>query len=119
MLRTLRILLIGAATLATLLVGLRDSLADVLPCGVAIRSVDGDTYDGSREDDSGTLSESEQVEEDDTEEQEGREIHLFAAAALKKYGLDSPLHLSSLPAPCSAAKMRSCATHVRGPPTIR
>jgi len=118
MLRTLRILVIGAAALATVLVGLRESLAGVLPSGIAIRSVDGDTYDGSREDDSGTLSESEQVEEDDTEEQEGREIHLFAAAA-PKCGLDSPIHLASLPSPFSATKLRCCATHVRGPPTTR
>ena len=118
MLRTLRILVIGAAALATVLVGLRESLADVLPSGIAIRSVDGDAYDGSREDDSGTLSESEQVEEDDTEEQEGRDIHLFAASA-PKCDLDLPIHLASLPSPCSAAKLRSCATHVRGPPTRR
>ena len=118
MLRSLRILVIGAAALATVLVGLRESLADILPSGIAIRSVDGDTYDGSREDDSGTLSESEQVEEDDTEEQEGREIHLFAAVG-PKCGLNSPIHLVSLPSPFSAAKMRCCATHVRGPPTTR
>ena len=117
MLRFLRILVIGAAALATVLVGLRESLADILPPGIAIRSVDRDTYDGSREDDCGTLSESEQVEEDDTEEQDGREIHLFAAAP--RCGLDSPIHLGSLPSPFTTAKLRRCATHVRGPPTTR
>lgn len=118
MLRSLRILVIGAVALATVLVGLRESLADILPSGIAIRSVDGDTYDGSREDDSGTLSESEQVEEDDNEEQEGREIHLFATTA-PRCGLNSLIHLASLPSPLNTAKLRCCATHVRGPPTTR
>ena len=118
MLRTLRILLIGAAALATVLVGLRESLAGVLPPGLAIRSVDGETYDGSREDDSGTLSGAEESEEDDTEEQDGREIHLLAAT-VQRCDLDSLSHLASLSTPCFAAKLRSCATHVRGPPSDR
>jgi hypothetical protein len=118
MLRTLRTLLISAAALATVLVGLRESLADALPAGIAIRCCDGDAYDGSREDDSGTLSESEPSEEDDREEQEGRQIHLFAAAP-PRCGLDGPIHVASLSTPGFSAKPRSCAVHVRGPPATR
>lgn len=118
MLRTLRILLVAAAALATVLVGLRESLAGDLPPGIAIRSVAGDAYDGSREDDSGTLSESEQIEEDDTEEHEGRETHL-SATAVPGCGLESAVQFSPPPPPPTAAKIRFCATHVRGPPATR
>lgn len=117
MLRTLRTLLIAAAALATVLVGLRESLADQLPAGIAIRSCDGISYDGSREDDSGTLTESEQAEEDDREEQEGRPIHLLAAAS-PRCGLDGPSHVASPSTPGFSAKPRSCALHVRGPPAV-
>jgi len=118
MLRTLRTLLIAAAALATVLVGLRESLADALPAGLAIRSCDGDSYDGSREDDSGTRSESEQAEEDDTEDHEGRQIHLFAVVP-PRFGLDGPCQLALLATPGSATKPRSCTLHVRGPPATR
>lgn len=118
MLRTLRTLLISAAALATVLVGLRESLADELPAGIAIRSCDGNAYDGSREDDSGTLAESEQAEEDDREEQEGRQIHLFAAAPPRS-AADGPLPVASLSTLGFSAKTRSCALHVRGPPATR
>lgn len=118
MLRTLRTLLISAAALATVLVGLRESLADDLPVGIALRCCAGDAYDGSREDDSGTLAEAEQAEEDDREEQEGRPIHLFAAAP-PRCGLDGPILIASLSTPGSAAEPRSCTLHARGPPATR
>lgn len=118
MLRTLRTLLISAAALATVLVGLRESLADELPAGIAIRSCDGSPYEGSREDDSGTLAESEQAEEDDKEEHEGRQIHLFAAAP-PRCAADGPLPVALLSTLGFSTKPRSCALHVRGPPATR
>lgn len=116
MLRSLQILLTAAAALATVLVGLRESLSGGPPVGIAIRSVDNVGHDGSREDDSGTLTE--QSQEDDTEEQEGREIHLLSSIP-PRGDVISPLHVASLEAPCRAVDQRSSATRVRGPPRTR
>lgn len=113
-LRGLRILLVAAAAFSTVLVGLRAALADARAAGMAIRCLDGAAFDGSREDDSGTRSE--QVEEDDSEEQEDREIHLFATTSLA-CRLDLALRAASLPTRCPAAKRRCVATLGRGPPT--
>lgn len=118
MLRMLKSLLVAAAACATVLVGLRESLSAGLPAGIAVRSLPVGSSDGSREDDSGTLSEAEQVEEDDTEEHKGRGVHL-CAAFLPVCGLDAAVHPSSPAAPPLKALRRSRATHARGPPALR
>ena len=112
-LRGLRILLITAAAFSTVLVGLRASLADARAAGVAIRCLNAAALDGSREDDSGTRSE--QVEEDDSEEQEDREIHLFATTSLA-CRLDLAIRTASLPTRRPTADGRCVATLGRGPP---
>lgn len=113
-LRGLRILLVAAAALSTVLVGLRESLADARAAGMAIRCLDGAAFDGSREDDSGTRSE--QVEEDDSEEQEDREVHLFATTSLTCH-LDLAIGAAVPPPRSSTAARRCVATLGRGPPT--
>lgn len=118
MLRMLKSLLVAAAAVATVMVGLRESLSAALPAGIAVRSLPDGSSDGSREDDSGTLSETEQVEEDDTEEHEGRGLHL-CAAPLPGCGLDAAVRPSSPAAPRPTALRRSNATHARGPPATR
>ncbi|MEX0669852.1 MAG: hypothetical protein WD060_05290 [Pirellulales bacterium] len=113
MIRSLRILLIVAAAFSTVLVGLQAAFAEVRSAALGVSAVDGDNLDGSREDDSGTRSE--QVEEDDSEEREGRELHLFATTSLA-CRLDALGHLTLPPMPCQPAQSRGQAVLVRGPP---
>jgi hypothetical protein len=78
MLNTLRTLLIALVAASPLLSGLELVTADPFPPTV-LRSSDPTPVDGSREDDAGTLAE--QCEEDDTEEEQSRVLHVFAASA--------------------------------------
>lgn len=114
MLSTLRTLLVAAVAVATVLVGLRDAFADAGTADVVIRSIDADALDGSREDDSGTRSE--QVEEDDRDEQDDREVDLFATSAL---ACDLGSVITSLPptARTAVVNLRGRSALVRGPPT--
>lgn len=116
MLRTLRILIVAAAALSTVVAGLRDALAEAPATGPSVRAIDGDALDCSREDDSGTCSE--QVEEDDCHEQHEREIHLFATTSLA-VDLASSIAFPAAPSRSAAADLLSRATLSRGPPSSR
>lgn len=111
MLRKLRVLLIAAATLATVLVGLREVLADARGVGCAIRCLGG--YDGSREDDSGTLAE--QAEGDDVEEELDREIPIQSLAS-PTCSLVASVSRAVLAPPCLAVHFSRGDVRSRGPP---
>ncbi|MCE9630947.1 MAG: hypothetical protein K8S94_09600 [Planctomycetia bacterium] len=113
MIRKLRNLLVALAALATILAGVRSPFAESLSLETAVSSTDDRTYDGSREDDSGTRSE--QVEEDDSEEQDGREVHLFATSALS-CSLDACVAGVTRPVVYAAPQARGRSALVRGPP---
>ncbi len=80
MIRSLRKLLIAPAVLATILAGVQSSLGENRPLETGVSKSNDRGHDGSREDDSGTRSE--QVGEDESEEQDDRELHLFATSEL-------------------------------------
>ena len=114
MIRSLRNLLVALATLATILVGVRASFADPRSADFGFSTTDDRAHDGSREDDSGTRTE--QVEEDDSEEQDGRELHLFATSALS-CSLDARVAGVTRPASHAAPQTRGLSALGRGPPS--
>ena len=112
---SLRSLLVAAVTLSTALVGMRDTLAAVRTATDAICSVEGDTFHGSREDDSGTKSE--QAEEEDGDEDEGRDLHLFGAAA-RVCRQDPAVRALKQSPSCRASHLLCRDALVRGPPAL-
>ncbi|MFM8733768.1 MAG: hypothetical protein ACKOC8_01015 [Pirellulales bacterium] len=115
MLRTLRTLLVAAAAAATILAGFRELLAEVWPADPTIHAIDAAALDGSREDDSGTRPE--QAEEDDRDEQEDRELHLFATTVLA-CDLGSTVAFAAPTTRSTVVRVPGRTDRVRGPPTI-
>ena len=113
---SLRSLLIAVAVLATVVAGLRDAFAEARSAAIAISADDASPLDGSREDDSGTPSE--QMEEDDSEEESGRELHLVATSHLSSE-LRSCGSGLALPCPVAAPSARGSVSFSRGPPPAR
>lgn len=116
MLRSLRIVLVAVAVLATILSGVRGAFAEPPCVGPTMRGLDADAFDGSREDDSGMRSET--LEEDDAEEQDDREIHLAATTSLAD-GLDAMVGRVSGSPRQTSPHARQAAALGRGPPTAR
>lgn len=114
--RTLRVLIIAAAALSTIVAGLRETFAEPASPGAAVQAVDGDALHGSREDDSGTRSE--QVEEDDTEAEDDRELHFFATTSLTD-GLDATVGRMAVSSRPTSPHARQEAAFGRGPPAAR
>jgi hypothetical protein len=115
MLSRLRILLVAAVALSTVLVGMRDTLAAGRAAAVRVCSVAGESFGSSREDDSGIKSE--QVEEDDGDEEEGRDLHFLGADARDCRPDPCAGALPQWPR-CRAAHLRCRDTLGRGPPAI-
>ncbi|MGI9177681.1 MAG: hypothetical protein ACR2IT_07485 [Pirellulales bacterium] len=117
MIRKLRKMLVTLAAVSTILVGVRTTVAEVQPTGMAAWTVD-HQRDGGCDDDSSARSEKveEQVEEDDSAEQDGRQLHLLATSALscsRDRCVTSVTH-----APCHRAPQSpKSSALVRGPPT--
>jgi hypothetical protein len=112
MIRKLRKVLVALAAVSTILVGVRTTVADLGPAGMATWTVDHER-DGGCDDDSSARSE--QVEEDNSEEQDGRQLHLLATSALSS-SLDRCI-TSVTRAPCHRAPQSpKSSALVRGPP---
>ncbi|MFM7109464.1 MAG: hypothetical protein ACKOZU_12875 [Planctomycetaceae bacterium] len=107
-----RILIIAAAALSIVIVGLADTLAGVRVDRGAACSVEGDSWRADR----GTKAE--EAGESDGDEEGGREVHLFASDALA-CRLDSVWHAATQPPPLCAAERPRRDALVRGPPTAR
>ena len=115
----LRILLIAAAALSTIVAGVRGTLADIPSASTTVQSSKACLCDGSREDDSGTLGES--AEEDDREEEKeegGPHLHLAGSASPRcpwTVSVRVPLQCPR----CMSGEWHPIATLVHGPPAGR
>jgi ribosomal protein L12E/L44/L45/RPP1/RPP2 len=113
MIRSLRNLLVALAAVSTVLAGARSAVADVRPAGTAAWTAD-DLRDDGRED--GSDARTEQVEEDDSEEQESRLLHLLATSALFS-ALNGCAASLQHDGEHRAHRPRMSSALVRGPPT--
>lgn len=115
LLSRLRILLIAAAALSTIVAGMRGTFADMPSAVVAVQSCDRCVCDGSREDDSGAPGEPEE-EDDRQEEQEGStNLHLWASPSPGRPCANlarGPAHSAR----CMSGEWHPIATLVHGPP---
>lgn len=113
MIRKLRKVLVAVAALSTILVGVRTTVADFQSAGPAAWTLDHER-DGGCDDDSRTRPE--QVEEEDSEEQDGRQLHLLATSALSCS--QDRCVASVTRGPCHRAPQSpKSSALVRGPPT--
>ena len=110
---TLRFVIIAAAALSTVLLGLRDALADAWATHGTACAVEGEAFSSSRADDSGTLSE--QVEQDDGNEEHDREILLYAGGTDPRVS-DPAVQFAPAPPRVLAAGALRRASRARGPP---
>jgi hypothetical protein len=115
MLNTLRTLLIALVAASPLLSGLQLAAADPFP-PTALRSSDPAPLDGSREDDAGAIAE--QCEEDDTEEEQSRVLHVFAASVSAFDGAQA-VRLIAASSGSQAEISRPRLHPSRGPPARR
>jgi len=113
MMHSLRKLLVALAAVSTVLVGVRLSAAASEAAVSAAWTID-DAQDGPRED--GSDARSEQAEEDDSEEEDGRHLHLLATAALSCSLNGRITSVTRDTCPRARRSQRSSAL-VRGPPT--
>jgi hypothetical protein len=115
MFHTLRTLLIALAAASPLLSGLQLVAADPFPPTV-LRSADPTSFDGSREDDAGTVAE--QCEEDDTEQEQCRVLAMSSASASASHDDDAVRRVAMSTG--SLAEISRPRLHLsRGPPSRR
>jgi hypothetical protein len=109
-LRTVIVLLAGLATTVAGVTLTREAASFPAP---SIHELSGRLADGTREDDSGRPVES--FEEDDTEKQGGREVHLFATGALADLATESRA-FAAPDAGDEKPNLHRSAFPIRGPP---
>jgi hypothetical protein len=110
-LRTVIVLLAGVATTVAGVKFAQDAASFPAP---SIHELRGRLADGTREDDSGRPVEA--SEEDDTEKQGGREVHLFATVALAVRATESRW-FAAHDASDDTPNLQRSAFPIRGPPT--
>jgi hypothetical protein len=114
MMRSLRTLLVVLAGCSTLLVGLMSSSTYGRFLASSIHAFPGRLADTGREDDAGATSE--ESTEDETEEQEGREVHLLATVVLGGLTLEGR-YVAGSETTCGKPRLQRVASPIRGPPT--
>jgi len=115
MINSLRTALVVLAGLSTTIAGVTGSLASAAFPPPSIHGLSGRLVDGTREDDSGRPVE--EAEEDDTEKQGGREVHLLSAIAAADPAAERG-QFTAADASCEKPRLQRLASPIRGPPAI-